>query len=168
MFVPLFFRLHIFVKSYYICPPLSYLLSVSLRILPSRSIQVASKISFFFMVNILLHIPTMSSLFIYQWTLRLSPYLGYWKGCHNEHRGAYVFAFFWKIPRHKTFRSVYCVLRAAFSALYKSTLRPDWLQALLSFSTLFNPIPTPPKRVVSTKWEGQSLLSWTDCLNMER
>ena len=91
MFVPLFFRLHIFVKSYYICPPLSYLLSVSLRILPSRSIQVASKISFFFMVNILLHIPTMSSLFIYQWTLRLLLHLGHCTQCCNEPRGAHIF-----------------------------------------------------------------------------
>lgn len=66
---------------------------------------------------------------------------------------------------HKTFRGVYHVLRAALSALCKSTPRPDWLQVLLSFSTLFTPIPTSPKKVVSTKWEGRSLLSWKDCLN---
>lgn len=47
---------------------------------------------------------------------------------------------------HKTFRSVYCVLRAALSALCKSTPRSDWLQALLSFSTLFTPIPTSPPK----------------------
>lgn len=46
---------------------------------------------------------------------------------------------------HKTFRGVYRVLRAALSALCKSTPRPDWLQVLLSFSTLFTPIPLPPK-----------------------
>lgn len=44
---------------------------------------------------------------------------------------------------HKHSVRVYHVPRAAFNVLYKFIPRPTQLQALLSFSTLFTPIPTP-------------------------
>lgn len=42
---------------------------------------------------------------------------------------------------HKHSVRAYHVLRAAFNVLYKFIPRPTQFQALLSFSTLFTPIP---------------------------
>ena len=100
----------------------------------------------FFYGQVIFHwtcMPHLLYLFIYQWTLRLSPYLGYWKGCHNEHRGAYVFAFFWKIPRSGIAQlyssSIFNFLRKLYAILHSGYVN---LQSYQQHTrVLFSPHP---------------------------
>ena len=68
------------------------LLSIWIPLDPSMLWQMAD---FFFLwltnIPLCIYIPPLLFPFIYWWTLRLLPYLGYCKQWSNKHRGAYIF-----------------------------------------------------------------------------
>ena len=73
---------------------------ISLNIIPSKSIHVVtnSKICVFLQLSsipLCIYIPHLLNPFIYQWTFRLFPCLGYCEQCCNEHRGC-MHLFWWK------------------------------------------------------------------------
>ena len=73
-----------------------FLWLISLNIIPSRSIDVVANGKDFILfcgwvIFHCVHTPHLLYPFLYRWTLRLLLYLGYYKLCCNEHRGADIF-----------------------------------------------------------------------------